>query len=41
MAGPVKLNKLSMANVRKWGVIDGNELGKTLNIKDFKLMNDF
>jgi len=24
MAGPVKNNKLSMANARKWGVIDGD-----------------
>jgi hypothetical protein len=24
MAGPVKNNSLSMANVRKWGLIDGN-----------------
>jgi hypothetical protein len=24
MAGPVRNNSLSMANVRKWGTIDGN-----------------
>ena len=41
MAGPVKNNSLSMANVRKWGVIDGDKLGKTLNIHKFILMNDF
>ena len=41
MAGPVKNNKLSMANVRKWGVIDGDEISKNLNITTFKLMNDF
>lgn len=41
MAGPVKNNKLSMANVRKWGVIDGDKLSQELNIPTFKLMNDF
>lgn len=41
MAGPVKDNKLSMANAPKWGVIDGDELSKTLDIPTFKLMNDF
>lgn len=41
MAGPVKNNKLSMANVRKWGVIDGDKLSQQLNIPTFKLMNDF
>lgn len=41
MAGPVKNNKLSMANARKWGVINGDQLSKTLNIPVFKLMNDF
>jgi hypothetical protein len=41
MAGPVKDNKLSMANVRKWGLIDGDLLGENLNIPSFKLLNDF
>lgn len=41
MAGPVKNNKLSMANAPKWGVIDGHKLSETLNIPQFKLMNDF
>ena len=30
-----------MANVRKWGVIDGDLIGKNLNIRVFKLLNDF
>lgn len=41
MAGPVKNNKLSMANAEKWGVIDGNKLSEELRIPKFKLMNDF
>ena len=30
-----------MANVRKWGIIDGNLIGINLNIPVFKLLNDF
>lgn len=41
IAGPVSDNKLTMANVRKWGVIDGDLMGKNLNIPVFKLLNDF
>ena len=30
-----------MANVPKWGELDGNVLGKNLNIQDFVFLNDF
>lgn len=41
IAGPIADNRISMANVPKWGVMDGNELGVNLKIKDFKFINDF
>ncbi len=30
-----------MANVPKWGTLSGDDLGKKLNIHDFKFINDF
>ena len=41
IAGPIMNNTVSMANVGKWGLIDGNQLGKNLNIPHFQLLNDF
>ena len=41
IAGPVDDNKVSLANVQKWGILSGNELSKNLNIPDFVFLNDF
>ena len=41
IAGPIFNNTVSMANVGKWGVTDGTQIGKNLNISHFELLNDF
>ena len=41
IAGPVESNCVSMANVGKWGKLDGEALGKSLGISDFIFLNDF
>lgn len=42
IAGVIQNNKnLNMANRPDWPIIDGDLLSKTLNIKFFKLYNDF
>mgnify|MGYP003683776801 CR=1 FL=1 len=41
IAGPVADNKIRMANVPKFGELDGNKLGQSLKIKNFVFMNDF
>lgn len=41
MAGPIADNTVAMANVPKWGTLDGEELSKTLNIAHFRFINDF
>lgn len=41
IAGAIKDNKTSLANVKKWGTIDGNELKNKLKMRDFVIINDF
>ena len=41
IAGPITNNTVFMANVGKWGVLDGNQLAINLNIKQFVFLNDF
>lgn len=41
MAGPIFDNTVKLSNVQKWGLLKGDELGKALNIKNFRFLNDF
>lgn len=41
IAGPVMSNSVSLANVRKWGSLNGEELAKNLQIRKFVFLNDF
>ena len=41
IAGPITSNTVFLANVGKWGTLDGNQLGKNLNIPSFQFLNDF
>ena len=41
IAGPISNNTVFMANVGKWGTLDGNQLAKNLNIPHFQFLNDF
>ena len=41
MAGPISKNKVAMANVGKWGIMDGNQLSVSLKIPHFQFLNDF
>ena len=41
IAGPVFNNSVSLANVQKWGLIKGEELGLIVKIKNFRFINDF
>lgn len=41
IAGPIDDNTVRMANVMKWGLIDGRVLSEKLKIPLFKLANDF
>jgi len=41
IAGPISKNKVSLANVGKWGVLNGDQLGVNLNITTFQFLNDF
>ena len=41
MAGPVIHNTVFMANVPKWGTIDGNQLQEKFKMKQWLIMNDF
>ena len=41
IAGPITENTVFLANVGKWGVLDGYVLGNNLKIKDFVFLNDF
>jgi glucokinase len=41
IAGPIVDNTVAMANVSKWGTLDGYKLGENLKIKYFNFINDF
>ena len=41
IAGPISNNTVFMANVGKWGTLDGHQLSKNLNIPHFQFLNDF
>lgn len=41
IAGPISDNTVFLANVEKWGTLDGEQLGKNLNIPHFIFLNDF
>lgn len=41
LPGPIRHNKVSLANVQKWGTIDGEELKNKLGMREFALLNDF
>jgi len=41
IAGPISDNSVFLANVEKWGTLDGYQLGKNLNIPNFIFLNDF
>lgn len=41
MAGPVKCNTVTASNLKKWGVLDGDELAKEFNLDSFIFLNDF
>lgn len=41
MAGPIFDNTVKLANVEKWGLLAGEDLGVALKIPHFRFINDF
>jgi glucokinase len=41
IAGPVSKNTVSLANVGKWGLLNGDQLAISLKIPNFQFLNDF
>ena len=41
IAGPISGNATFMANVEKWGTLDGAQLANNLKIPHFQFLNDF